>query len=74
MYVPAANFEEEQDQEILCVLTGERYVHLQGDEKSIIDPKMLAGAVETLPDRFYFTPFVVHKGNGQVRVFGNINK
>lgn len=74
MYIPASNFKEEQDQEIICLLTGERYVYIEGKEGSIIDPSLLNGAIDQLPERFFYSPFVVHKGNGQVRVFGNINK
>lgn len=74
MYVPAENLEPEQDQEIYCLLTGERYFYIEGGKKSLVDPKLLNGAIESLPSRFYTTPFVINKGNGQVRVFGSINK
>ena len=74
MYIPSSNFNEEQEQEVVCLLTGERYVYFEDSEKSIIDPKLLNGAIDVLPERFHYNPFVVHKGNGQVRVFGNFNK
>lgn len=73
MYIPADNFEEEQEQEIVCLITGERYVYLEGNNLSIIEPKYLKGAIESLPTRFYKTPFIKRNGNGQIRVFGSID-
>jgi len=73
MYIPAHHFAEEQEQEIVCLFTGERYVYLEGNDLSLIDPKYHEGAIESLPSRFYKMPFIVRHQNGQVRVFGGID-
>lgn len=73
MYVPAQSFDEEQDVEIVCLLTGERYVHLQGNDTTLLDPKYTVGAIDALPPRFYKTPFVLRSPDGQVRVFGRLD-
>jgi len=73
MYVPAHNFNEEQEQEIICLYSGERYVHLEGNDSSIVESKFIKDAVDMLPPRFYKTPFVVKSSNGQVRVFGRLD-
>lgn len=52
-------------------MTGESYVYIEGNDLSLIDPKYLNGAIETLPTRFYKQPFIVRKGDG-IRVFGSI--
>lgn len=73
MYTPASNFEEEQEQEIICLYTGERYVHIEGTETSLLEPKYTKDAIDILPPRFYKTPFVLRSPNGQVRVFGRLD-
>lgn len=73
MYVPVQNFDVEQDQEIVCLYTGESYVYLEGNENSIIEPKHAQGSCNDLPPRFYKVPFVVRSPNGQVRVFGRLD-
>jgi hypothetical protein len=67
MYIPSRHFEN-PEQEVVCLLTGESYVHLEGDDMSLIDPKYHDGAIESLPERFYQHPMAVNKGNGQVRI------
>lgn len=69
MYIPAQNFDEPQEQEIVCLMTGESYVYLEGNDLSLIDPKYHNGSIETLPGRFYKSHWVVNRGNGQIRVF-----
>jgi len=73
MYTPSSNFSEEQEQEIVCLMTGESYVHLEGDESSIIDPKLTQSAIDYLPTRFFKTPFIRRYSDGQVRVFGTLD-
>lgn len=73
MYVPTHCFETEQDQEIVCLYTGESFVHLQGDDSTLIEQKYVVHAVDALPPRFYKTPFVLRSPNGQVRVFGRLD-
>lgn len=51
MYIPSKHFEN-PEQEILCPLTGEAYVHLDGNDLSMIDAKYHEGAMEVLPRRF----------------------
>ncbi len=70
MYIPSNNLEN-PEQEIVCLMTGESYVYLEGNELSIISPEKLAGAVDSLPVRFFKQPFVVRSGNG-IRVFGSL--
>jgi hypothetical protein len=73
MYVSSKHFKEEPEQEIICLFTEERYVHMEGNDLTLIDPMYHEGAVESLPSRFFKTPFIVRKPNGQVRVFGSID-
>lgn len=73
MYVPVQCFENEQDVEIVCLLTGESYVHLQGNDTTLVHPKHTVGAIDALPPRFYKTPFVLRSPDGQVRVFGRLD-
>ena len=70
MYSPSCNFEN-SDVEIVCLFTGESYVYVEGDDKTLIDPKYTNGAIDQLPNRFFKQPFIVRKDNG-VRVFGSI--
>lgn len=70
MYTPSSNVEN-PDQEIVCLMTGESYVHMEGNDNSIIDPKLLVGAIDELPLRFFKQPWVIRSGNG-VKVFGRI--
>ena len=72
MFVPTQNFESPQDQEIVCLMTGESYVHLEGGDLSLIDPKYHNGAIDVLPTRFFKQPWIIRKGDGQIRVFGSI--
>jgi hypothetical protein len=71
MYTPSHNVEN-PEVEIVCLMSGESYVHIEGNDRSIIDPKLKDGAIDTLPLRFFKQPFVVNKGNGQIRVFGSL--
>ena len=73
MYISSNNFEEEQEQEIICLFTGERYVYLEGNDSTLIDPKYVKDSIDVLPPRFYKTPFVIKSTNGQVRVFGRLD-
>lgn len=73
MYIPSQHFTEEQEQEVVCLFTGEKYVYLEGDDLTLIDPKYHEGAIERLPSRFFKMPFIVRKNDGQVRVFGSID-
>lgn len=70
MYVPSNNIEN-PEQEIVCLMTGESYVYIEGDDNSIIPPELANGAIDQLPTRFFKQPFVVRKGNG-IRVFGSL--
>jgi len=72
MYVHAKHFKEEPEQQIVCLLTGESYVHMEGDNNSIIDAKYHEDSVDALPARFYKLPFIKRYPNGQMRVFGSI--
>lgn len=72
MYSPTQNFDSPPDQEIVCLMTGESYVYIEGDDLSLIEQKYHNGSIETLPMRFFKQPWVINKGNGQIRVFGNI--
>ena len=67
MYIPSHHFEE-PEQEIVCLLTGESYVHLEGNDLALIDPKYHEGAIERLPERFFQHPLAVNKGNNQVKI------
>lgn len=73
MYVPTHCFETEQDLEIVCLYTGESYVYLEGNDTTIIEQKYVQHAVDSLPPRFYKSPFVLRSPNGQVRVFGRLD-
>jgi hypothetical protein len=73
MYILAQHFEEEQDQEVVCLITGERYVFLEGDDLTLINPKYHEGALQNLPNRFFKTPFIKRYDSGQIRVFGSID-
>jgi hypothetical protein len=70
MYTPSSNIEN-PEQEIVCLITGESYVYIEGDDLSIIDPKHVNGAIDALPNRFYKQPFIIRTQNG-IRVFGSI--
>ena len=67
MYVPSRHFEN-PEQEVVCLLTGESYVYLEGNDLSLIDPKYQEGAIQELPKRFFYHPMAVAKGNGQFKV------
>lgn len=71
MYTPSHNITN-PEVEIVCVLTGESYVHIEGEEDSIIDPKLFEGGVDILPERFFRAPWVIKSHNGQMRVFGRL--
>jgi len=70
MYVPSSHFDS-PEQEIVCLMTGESYVYLEGDNRTLMDNKLFNGAIDALPPRFYKQPFIIRKGNG-IRVFGSI--
>lgn len=67
MYIPSRHFEE-PEQEIVCLLTGESYVYLEGGNLSLIDPKYHEGALEELPERFFRHPWGINKGNERVKI------
>lgn len=67
MYIPSRHFEN-PEQEIICTLTGESYVYLEGDDLTLIDPKYHDGAIEQLPQRFYQTFVGINKGNNQIKI------
>jgi hypothetical protein len=67
MYIPSKHFEN-PEQEIVCLLTGESYVYLEGDDLSLIEPKYHEGAINQLPKRFYQHPYGINKGNGQIKI------
>lgn len=73
MYIHAKHFTEEQEQEVVCLFTGERYVYLEGNDLSLIDPKYLEDALDSLPNRFFKLPFIKRHDSGQIRVFGGID-
>lgn len=68
MYTPSCNIET-PDVEIVCPTTGESYVYIEGDDLSLIDPKLHNGAVDVLPKRFFTPPWMIKSFNGQMRVF-----
>jgi hypothetical protein len=70
MYVPAHNIEN-SEQEIVCLITGESYVYLDGDNTSLVQPEQIKDAIDVLPNRFFKQPFIVRKGNS-IRVFGSV--
>ena len=67
MYIQSRHFEN-PEQEVVCLLTGESYVYLEGNDMSLIDPKYHDGAIESLPERFFQHPTAIGKGNNQVRI------
>jgi hypothetical protein len=67
MYIPSSHFEN-PEQEIVCLLTGESYVYLEGDNMDLIDPKYHEGAVLELPKRFFQHPYGINKGDGKIKV------
>lgn len=67
MYTPASNIPD-ADVEIVCLATGESYVHVDGDDTSAMDPRLAQGAIEALPVRFYRYPWAVKLPNNQVRI------
>jgi hypothetical protein len=67
MYIPAKHFEN-PEQEIVCLLTGESYVYLEGDELSLIESKYHEGAITELPKRFFQHPWGMNKGDGKIKV------
>ena len=68
MYIPSRHFDKEPEQEIVCPLTGESYVYLEGNDLTLIEPKYHEGAIERLPERFFQHPFVSNKGNNHVKI------
>lgn len=67
MYIPSRHFEN-PEQEVVCLLTGESYVYLEGNDLSLIDPKYHDGAIEQLPQRFFQHPMAINKGNNQYKI------
>jgi hypothetical protein len=67
MYIPSKHFEE-PEQEVICLLTGESYVYLEGNDLSLIESKYHDGAIQELPKRFFYHPIAVNKGNGNFKV------
>jgi hypothetical protein len=67
VYIPSHHFEE-PEQEVVCLLTGESYVYLEGNDLTLIDPKYHDGAIERLPERFFQHPLAVNKGGNQVKI------
>lgn len=73
MYIHTKHFKGEQDQEVVCLITGESYVYLEGHDKTLIHPEYLEDALEALPPRFYKMPFIKRQANGHIRVFGSVD-
>jgi hypothetical protein len=67
VYIPSHHFEE-PEQEVVCLLTGESYVYLEGNDLTLIDPNYHDGAIERLPERFFQHPLAVNKGGNQVKI------
>ena len=67
MYIPSRHFEN-PEQEVTCLITGESYVYLEGNDLALIDPKYHDGAIEELPKRFFYYPMALAKGNGQFKI------
>ena len=67
MYIPSKHFEN-PEQEVVCLLTGESYVYLEGNDKSLLDLKYQEGSVQELPKRFFQHPTAISKGNGQFAI------
>jgi hypothetical protein len=67
MYIPAQNFSEQQDLEVYCPISGERYVWVDADNSSQLPPHLSPGAIERLPNRFFQQPLVSRHEN-QIRV------
>jgi hypothetical protein len=72
MYVQSTHLKSDPEQEIVCLFTGESYVHLEGGDTTLIQKEILEGALEELPPRFYRMPFIIRNNQGQIRVFGSI--
>lgn len=68
MYIPSSNFQEPQQVEIICTMTGEAYVHLENDDPRLADPNISRGGIETLPTRFHQHPIVTNQGNNQFHI------
>ncbi|NBO23091.1 hypothetical protein EBU94_07130 [bacterium] len=73
MYIPSKHFEN-PEQEVVCLLTGESYVYLEGNDLTLIDPKYHEGAIERLPERFHKHPIAINKGNGQYKILMGITQ
>jgi hypothetical protein len=67
MYIPSKHFEN-PEQEVVCLLTGESYVYLEGDDMSLLDTKYHEGAIQELPKRFFYHPMGINKGNGNFKI------
>ncbi len=69
MYILSKHFDN-PEQEIICPLTGESYVYLEGSDLTLIDSKYHEGALEILPRRFSQQNAILFpSSNGQGRVF-----
>jgi hypothetical protein len=67
MYTPSSNFSIPPDVDILCPMTGESYVYMDGEAANAPYPYSV-GAVDRLPDRFHKHPSAFKLPNGQVRI------
>lgn len=67
MYILSKHFEN-PEQEIVCPLTGESYVYLEGNDLAMIDQKYHEGALEILPRRFSQGAILMPDRNGQGKV------
>jgi hypothetical protein len=67
MYILSRHFEN-PEQEIVCPLTGEAYVYLEGNDLTLIDPKYHDGAIEVLPRRFSQGAILMPDRSGQGKV------
>jgi len=67
MYILSKHFEN-PEQEVTCLLTGESYVYLEGNNMALIDPKYHEGAIQELPKRFFQHPTAISKGNGNFKI------
>jgi len=66
MYVPTSNLTFPSDVEIICPLTGESYVWIDGDVATSQSPPL--GAIDRLPERFHRRPIAFKLPNNQINV------
>lgn len=65
MYVPSNNFSTPPDVEIICPLTGESYVYIDGEAEN---STQYSGALERLPVRFHRHPVAFKQADNQLKI------